>query len=421
RLLRNRPFVIYWLGGVVSNIGTWLQNVTASVVVLQLTHSPLMVGVLNLATFAPIFAFSMVGGAVSDRFDRRHVIVWTQLFSLAVAIAITVLSALGQLGTWSLITLAALLGCSYSLAKPAFSALLPSLVERKEVARATALNTLQFNLGQVLGSAMSPLLLTVGSATTAFAVNSVSFVGPIVAMLLLWRTPLRETGGRTALRGSSRAGIALVRRTPALLSLLVAVALSNAAVEGLRTLAPDLASTGFHVSSNAAGLLVTSYSIGATVGLVLFGQISRRLRPGLVLTLAFVAQAAGLLGVALSPALPAAVALSVPIGLGFATNIPILSAGLQVLSPEDFRGRVMSMFSIFHLGLRPIFSLTAGGLASLIDVRWVLAIFVVFPAVAMTVTSRSGRALSEAHRGPDVREPVTSPGAAPSTAEQGAS
>jgi MFS family permease len=407
----NRDFRIYWSGGFVSNIGTWLQNVTASVLVLTLTHSPLMVGVLNFATFAPIFALSMFGGMLSDRFDRRRVIVYTQLFSLAVAAVITVLTGIGAMNAPILIALATLLGCSYALAKPALSALLPSLVERSEIANATAINTLQFNLGQVVGSALSALLLAVSTPTFAFGMNTLSFSGPILAMYLLRRSKLRETKRRATLRGSGREGMALALGSPAILALLIAVALSNASVEALRTLAPEIADKTLNLSPNAAGLIITSYSIGATSGLVLFGVLSKRIRPGPMLAIAFGLQAAGVAGVALSSSLLPAGILAAPIGLGFAMNIPLLTAGLQLLSPEEFRGRVMSMFSMIHLGLRPVFSLAAGAMATVLNLRLTLGLFVIFPLVAITLTARSGRFL-DGTRADDA--------AVPASAEDGA-
>jgi MFS family permease len=237
-------------------------------------------------------------------------------------------------------------------------------------------------------------------------VNSVSFLGPIVAMYLLRNAQLNEARRRGPLRGSGKEGLALALRTPAILALLAAVALSNAPVEALRTLAPVLTQHSMGLTAGAAGVLVTAYSIGSTVGLLAFGWLAKHLRPRVLLASAFGAQAVGLIGVSLVSSLVPAAVLAAPIGLGFATNIPVLSAGLQVLSPEDFRGRIMSMFSMFPLGLRPFFSLSAGALATFVDVRIALATFVVFPVAAITLTARSARALVTATRGPG--DPVRS-------------
>jgi predicted MFS family arabinose efflux permease len=392
-LWRRRTFRIYWAGGLVSNIGTWLQSVTGSVVVLQLTGSPVMVGVLNFATFAPILFLSLWGGLLSDRFDRRRVVIATHAASLVLAAVLTVLSGLGALGAVTLIVLCGLLGCSYALAKPALSALLPQLVAADEIASATAVNTLQFNLGQVVGSALSALLLAVTSPTAAFAVNTLSFAGPIGAMLLLRSLP--ASGHRRArLRGGAREGLRVVARSPMMLALLAAIPLANAATEGLRTLAPEITAHIPGLTADSAGALVTCYGVGATAGLLSFTLLARRVSSRALLGGAFGLQALGLVGVALTGALVPSAAFAVPIGVGFAFNIPVLSAGLQILAGDEFRGRVMSLFSMAHLGVRPFFSLLAGGLATVVAARWVLLGFTLFPLLALTLTASTSRALA---------------------------
>lgn len=394
-LFRRPAFVVYWAGGLTSNVGTWLQNVTASVVVLSLTHSALLVGVLNFATFAPIFLLSMAGGMLSDRFDRRLVVIVMQSASCAVGIVITVLSAMGRLNAPTLIGLAFLLGTAYALAKPALAAILPSIVERDELGHATAVNTLQFNIGQLGGSALSAGILAVTSPTWAFGLNAASFLGPIAAMLALRRMPFRQAPGKRRMRGSGKEGLQFLRQTPALLAILFAVALSNASVEALRTLAPSFVERSLRLPVERAGLLVTAYSLGSLLGLLTFNIVSRRLSSNRLLGLAFGLQAIGVIGVAASALLAPTAVFAVPIGLGFAFNIPALSAGLQQLSPDEYLGRVMSMFSMFHLGLRPLFSLTAGALASLIDVRLTFVLFAVFPIMALRLVATTGRALGE--------------------------
>jgi MFS family permease len=394
RLLRDRHFAAYWWGGMISNIGTWLQNVTASVVMLQLTDSPFMVGVLNTATFAPVLLLSMLGGMVSDRFDRRLVVVWSQAFSLLVALAITGLSMTGALTAVPLVVLSGLLGASYAIAKPALSAMLPALGDRTDIAGATAVNTLQFNFGQIVGSSLSALILTVSSTSIAFAGNALSFLGPIAAMYALRTVQLQDPAPARRLRGSGRAGLSLARRSPAITAFLAAIALGNAAVEALRTLAPVLVEDTMGLSSDAAGVLITAYGVGATLGILFFSTLLARLSPVALLCAAFAAQAIGLVGVSLADSLTAAALLALPIGLGFAVSTPLLSAGLQVVSPEEFRGRVMSLFSMAHLGLRPVFSLAAGALATLVDARIALVAFVLLPLVAIGTAVRSRRALA---------------------------
>lgn len=400
-LFADRPFRVYWFGGLASNVGTWLQNVTAAVVIFDLTQSPFMVGVLSAATFLPVLLLSVVGGTLSDKYDKRMVVVVTQAFSLVVGAIITVMYALGSLDAVALLALSGLLGVSYAVAKPALSALLPALVERQDVARATAVNTLQFNVGQMAGSALSVLVLVVSGPTLAFALNTLSFAGPIVSMFLLRRVPLNHVRPKGSLLGSTRDGLRFVFTSQTLLALLTGVALSNGAVEALRTLAPTLSSRALGVESSSAGVLVTCLSIGATAGLLCFSWISRRMRPDRVLQMSFLLQALGLLVLAGAPNVVVASIGAVPIGVGFALNIPVLSGSMQLISSDEMRGRVMSMFSTIHLGLRPLFALLAGGLASLLPVRASTALMAVFPLIGFFLAARTGRAVVHAALGDD--------------------
>ena len=378
-LLRRRDFALYWWAGMVSGPGTWLHNVTASVLVLQMTGSPFMVGLVNFATFIPTLLFSLPAGSLGDRFDKRRVVTWSQAAALVVAVVLTVLSALGLATTWVLIGICFLLGTAAAVAKPAMTALLPALVPRSAVARATAVNVTQFQFGHIVGPALASLILIVASPTWAFGINAVTFLGPIVAMQLI--RPREDGGGaRTGRGGSVLEGLRFIRGTSAMPAILLAVVLTNAAVEALRTLAPTLADELSR--PEAAGIVIMGYSVGALLGLVTYGRIEDVLPRRWMLVTAFLLQAVGVGAVALAPTLPLVVAAAAPIGIGFSLSVPLLSASLQNLAPDEFRSRVMSTFSMAHLGLRPLFALVAGALASLSSAEWALGVFAALAVLA---------------------------------------
>jgi hypothetical protein len=169
-------------------------------------------------------------------------------------------------------------------------------------------------------------------------------------------------------------------------AILLAVVLTNAAVEALRTLAPTLSSE--LDLPDAAGVVIMGNSIGAMLGLVTFGLIEKVLPRRWMLTTAFALQALGAAVVAVGGSLPVLALGALPIGIGFSLSIPLLSASLQMLSPDDFRSRVMAVFSMAHLGLRPLFALAAGALASAFGGAWALAVFAVIAAVVAVVIRR---------------------------------
>lgn len=401
----SRAFTTYWVGGLFSNSGTWLHNVTASVVMLQLTGSPFMVGVLNFAGFAPIFLFSFVGGVVADRVDRRHVVTVCSSLSLVVGLAISAATAVGKLTPLTLLFGSALLGSSYSFAKPALSAMLPAVIAPSstngaaiDLAHATAVNTLQFTIGQVVGSLASASILAVASPQWAFGVNGLTYLAPITAMLVLRRILPRggERPRRSGLQ-SLREGVVFVVGKGGLRPVLVAILLTNGAVESLRTLAPTFTERALQASAEDAGLLVAGISVGSVIGASSFGLMSRWLHRGTMTLVAFGLQAAGVVICAGAPSLPISVVAAVPIGLGFALLVPMLSATMQERSPDALRARVMSAFAMVHLGLRPVLSLLAGALGSAVGARGALIAAVIFAALGLLVL-RGGSVLSAAPR-----------------------
>ena len=371
-VLKQRDFALYWWSGMVSSPGTWLHNVTASVLILTLTGSPFMVGVVNFATFIPMLLLSLPAGSLGDRFDRRLIVGVAHGCAAFFAATLTALAATDRLTPGLLIVLCLLIGCASAVNKPAITAILPSLVRSEDLARATALNIVQFQFGQIAGPALASLILVVATPAWAFGLNAVSFLAPIVAMLLI-RIPAKNLHTARKTGRGVRASLKFIAGSNVMPAILVTVVLSNGAGEALRTLAPMLAAD--LSDSAAAGVVIMGYSGGALIGLLTFGRLESRLSPQQALLAAFGMQVMGVLAVAMSPNLPLTVLGAVPIGVGFSLSTPLLSASLQHLAPEELRSRVMSTFSMAHLGVRPFFALVAGGLAALTSAAFTLSVF----------------------------------------------
>jgi hypothetical protein len=271
--------------------------------------------------------------------------------------------------------------------------MLPALVPSEALVGATAFNTLQFNLGQVVGPALATLVLLVASPAWAFGLNSVTFAVQIVAVSLL---PAAVRGTRLA-AGTSRAssgirhGLRYIRATPPMPSVLVAVVLCNGAVETLRTLAPSVATELMQRPGALAGTVILGYSVGTIVAVFTLTWLRRMIPAGYVVALAFLLQAAGALGImAAGSDLVVVVGSAASIGVGFAIIVPVLSGRLQQLSSDEFRGRVLSTFAMAHLGSRPALALVAGASASMFGVRSAFA--------STVVVALGAAAFSWAHR-----------------------
>ena len=364
----HRAFAVYWAGGMFSNIGTWVQNVAGSVFVYDRTGSAFAVGLLNFATFLPILLFSVGGGVLSDRFDRRAIVGVAQSVSLVIGTALAISFASGGATEVQVIAAAFALQTSWAIAKPSMIAILPALVPRAQLAEAVGLNTLQFIVGQIGGPILTTIVLATAGYAWAFGINAATFVGPILAMAYLYR---RDLGGRVsreakrAVTAAARLGIVgYVRAQPWVAWALVAVISTSAMLEVIRTTAPVLVTKRLGLPSTDTGLVVAAMSVGAAFGLLAFiplrrWDISRRMPvAGLIL------QGIGLGITAAATTLPVAVAGVFAIGTGFSFCFPIVTGVLQTEVPDAIRGRLMSIHQMAHLGNRPFAALAAGAIAA---------------------------------------------------------
>lgn len=350
-----------------SNVGTWLQNVVGSVFVYDRTGSALAVGVLNFASFAPILLFSVTGGIVSDRFDRRTVVVVTHLVSFAAASALAAVAWAGQATELHVIGAAFLLQTSWAIAKPSSSAMLPALVDRRELSEAVGLNTLQFMLAQLLGPVLATVMLATSGAAWAFTINALTFLAPIIAMVFLFS---RGLAGRALAVAASRAersfggAIAFIRSEPWIAWVLVGVVATSSVLEIIRTLSPALVTTRLGAPSSQTGLIVAAQSIGMVLGILISVPIGRRGLAKPTAPAGFVFQLVGLAIVSVARDLPVAAAAVALIGCGFSLTFPVLTGTIQTEVPDAVLGRVLAVHQMSHLGNRPIAALAAGALAT---------------------------------------------------------
>lgn len=395
---RHRPFAVYWAGGLLSNLGSWLQAVAGSIYVYQLTGSVLAVGLLNFAGYLPIFLFSIAGGIVSDRFDRRRIVILTHVLSGALAGGLAVVTFAGLATELHLVVVFFALNTIYAIAKPSIIALLPGLVPRDEVSDAVGLNTLQFILGQISGPVIAAVVLATAGAGWAFTINALTFLGPIASMVYLQR---RGLGGQAAVvrarDGSPAASIgatAFVREQRWVLALLAGIVSVSAPLEVIRTLSPAIVVEGLGQADSTAGLVVAAQSIGSALALAAFVPLRRRGWSQQMVAAGLVLQGVGLVGTALAPTLPVALLTVGLVGLGFSLCFPILTGTLQVEVPDGLRGRVMAFHQTAHLGNRPATALVFAGIATVVGAQHAAIAGAALAPLGLYATRRAYRALA---------------------------
>ncbi len=364
RVLTSRDFGTFFLGSSLSNIGTWFQNIAAGLLVFELTRSTLLVGVVNFSQFIGAFVLAPWAGAAADRFDRRRLLMVSQIAAASVGAGLAIVTLLGWVTTPIVVGAAALLGLSLAFMVPALLALVPLLVPQEQLESAISLNSVSFNLARAVGPVLGALVVEHAGYGVAFGLNAASFLAFVGALTLVRPRPQsRHRGPRPKLMASVRS----VRAQPLWAALLWSVVAVSTTTDPINTLAPELAIDVFGGRDLHVGLLVGSFGAGAVVTALVLTPWLRRRRQ--VLVHAMTVQGLGMVGVGLAPTLPVAIVAMAVSGGGFLAAITRSTARLQAVVPDDQLGRIMALWSLAFLGVRPIAALVDGVLAELFGAR----------------------------------------------------
>jgi MFS family permease len=363
RLIGHRNFGPYFVGNAASASGTWFQNLAAQLLVYRLTHSPFLLGVLNFGNFIPVLALAPWAGSAADRFDRRRLVLVTQLGSTALSALLAVLAWTGNAPVWVVVVCALGLGIGSAFAAPASMALVADLVPRSELQSAVALNSMTYNLARAVGPVLAALSVKHLGIPASFAINSGSYL-LLVAGVLVVRTEPRRRASRAETR--LRESLGLVRRQPRLLAFLLIVTAVGFASDPVNTEAPAFA-RAFGRPDTWAGVIIGVFGAGAvTAAFLLAGRVagsSRRMLATLT------ALGVGVAGFSLSRPLWLAFGFLAVAGFGYLASNTSATSRLQLEVAEHQRGRVMALWSVAFLGLRPLASLADGGIAGVFGVR----------------------------------------------------
>ena len=383
-LRKHRNYRLFFSGQLVSVSGTWMQDTALPWLVLQLTHSPVYVGLLIFARYAPFMAFGLFSGALADRFDNRRVVIVTQASSMVVAAGLAVLAFSGVEQLWPYFVLAFLGGSALVFDAPNRHALTFQLVGRDELPNAVALNSSLFNAGRVVGPAIGGVLIAAFGVSWCFAINAVTFLAVLAGLLLMRSAELYPldrglVGTKTA--GAIREGLAYVWRSPQLKLVLGITIVVSSTGFNFRVLLPVLASGTLHAGAEVFGVLFACFGAGALLGALGAAALGRASWRALILGSAGFSSGMLLLAPVRNAGLAALLLFA--IGFCFSTWTANSQSILQLTAPDRLRGRVLGLYLFAFAGLAPVGGLLAGWLA---DVGGTELAFAVAGTAGLTVT-----------------------------------
>lgn len=363
-LQKHRNYRLFFSGQLISVSGTWMQQIALAWFVIEMTRSPVALGILAFCRFIPFTLFGLWAGVVADRFDNRRLVMATQVSAMVISVALAVLALTGTAELWHVYLLAALGGTATVFDAPGRHALTFQMVGRDELPNAVALNATLFNASRIVGPAVGGVLIGAAGVGWCFVANAFSFLA-VLASLALMRTselhPLDRGEERPTMFRGVRDGLAYARRTPVIwLIILITTVLSTVGFN-FNVLIPVLVSATLKAGPEVFGSLSASFGAGALVGALLSAGFGRASWKGMI-------AGAGGFGVsvlALAPqtSIPAAAALLFAAGACFIFWNSNTQSVLQLTAPDAMRGRVLGLFLFAFAGLGPIGGLLAGWLA----------------------------------------------------------
>ncbi|MEO5718471.1 MAG: MFS transporter [Chthoniobacterales bacterium] len=395
-LLRAGPFRRYLIGTSISDTGTWMQIMAQGWIMSTLTDKAIMLGMVNFAAGLPMLFLTMFGGSAADRFDKRKILVWTQVVQIALALALGVLIYTGRVEIWHIITVAGLLGIAFAFEHPALSALVPELVKHEEIAAAVALDRGVFHCSRLVGPSVAGIVVAVWGAATAFFANAFTFVALIVALLSLPKRALGSTEEEAQRASGFKDGFRYVRADrPSLAMVGMIASMTIFIFPSVSVMMPLYVRDVLFLGPAQLGYLMAASAVGSVIGAIALVSIPRPRRlAGMVVSAVAVMFAVLLLSRVHGFGL-AAVALIVT-SFGLSLIFGLSNTIVQERAPSYLRGRVSAVMGLSFFGLMPLTGLGVTSVADMIGMRTALfASAIGYGVTALFILSRIGGALND--------------------------
>jgi predicted MFS family arabinose efflux permease len=366
-----RDFRLMWAGAFTSSVGTWMQEVAQNWLILTMTGSTALLGLDAFLGDAPFLVFSLFGGVLADRRDRRRILFGSQIVQMSSALLLAGLILTGHIHVWMILTLSFVVGLAQSFGGPAYQALVPTLVDREDLPNAVALNSIQFNLARVIGPVLGGIAFYALGAAACFGLNALTFLAPMAALLVLAR------GGNSAPTSESvmqslKAGLKAVRDDTSLRGLVVLSFIGSFCAMPLITFLPVFAQSVFHQNAKGYSVLLAVFGVGAIAGAVGTAGIGNVRRKGVLAVAMQMSFGALMVGFALSRNPWLSYALLALAGASLMVVFAMFMTLVQSNVEDRLRGRVVSVYTLAFRGAMPLGNLLAGLVAAVVTAPRVL-------------------------------------------------
>jgi MFS family permease len=400
---RHRDFALFWTGALLSNIGTWMQNITVPYVLYRQTGSASWVGFAAFMQFIPGVLLGPLAGSLADRFQRRTVLLVSQGLAAVVAFVLWAVFQTGGATPGVIVALVAVNGMVFGIGIASWQAFVTELVPREHILNAITLNSAQFNGARAFGPAIGGVVLARFGPSWAFLVNGLSYVTVLAALALIRPRAREHERPQGRVLAQFREGVTYIRRHPGIALAMCLVAAVGFLGSPVFQLAPVLAKDVFHVGAGAYGFLTGALGAGAVVGAALLGALGGGVLRSRLVGASLVGYGLSLAALGVSPTFRLGVVCMALAGMGYLTTVASLQTTVQVLVAESLRGRVLAVYVMTFTAAYPLGALLQGWLADVMGVRPTIVsaglILVVLGAALLFRPRRARQMDTHTHRG----------------------
>ncbi len=362
-----------WIGACTSSIGTWMQIVAQGWLIYRLSHSARLLGVDRFLSGLPIFLFTIIGGVVADRTERRKILLMSQWLQMASAGILTVLVALGIVHVWEILCLSFVSGFAQAFGGPAYSALIPTLVEPEDMPNAIALNSIQFNLAVTVGPALAGIALAKLGEKWCFGLNALSFLAPIISLSIISSRFVPDSTKQSMLK-SLMQGIKFIWHQGSMVGLIVLAFLMTFLGMSMQTYFPVFVKDIFHRGPETYGYLLSVMGVGSICGSLAMAALGNMRSKGRFALVMLICLGVGISGFSFSKSLPLSYLMLLFVGASMMAVFATVTSLVQLITTNEMRGRVMSVYNCAFRGGMPMGNLLSGWLVPIFTAPLVLGV-----------------------------------------------
>jgi predicted MFS family arabinose efflux permease len=373
KAFQYRDFRLMWFGACTSSIGTWMQIVAQGWLIYRLSHSAFLLALDQFLGGIPIFLFSLIGGVVADRTERRKILLLSQYVQMASAGMLTVLVAVGWVHVWHILCLSFVSGLAQAFGGPAYQALIPTLVDREDMPNAIALNSIQFNMAVTIGPALAGQALAKLGEKWCFGLNAISFLAPIITLSMIATRYLPATTTESIF-SSLKQGIKFVRKQGSMEALTLLAFCMTALSMPMRTYIPVFVKDIFGRGPETYGNLLSLMGVGSICGSLAVAGIGNMRNKGRFALTMLICLGAAISVFSLSKSLPLSYAMLVLVGASMMAVFATVTSLVQLITTNEMRGRVMSVYNCAFRGGMPMGNLVSGWLVPMFTAPIVLGV-----------------------------------------------